>query len=363
MIKRVTQPKLQKAFRPIKHPGYREFDILVKSTILPQKRPDVYIYWLEWDSKEFQAQSFQVDRHIIPYHTHAGHVNFATRTLFPDTGIVSFVIHGVDEPTNERAVKAMRRFDPEYEDSFTRVSSSVFSPLLLFDLARNEIPGSLTHPSDQETAIAIFACNVPHPEPRPVTTQVALNDRTRKLLEGDWLSSSVMVDVAQFLNDAFPDCHVADTAVAQVLQSTSNDMRVAIRTTKKINKRKVFFPLNVNNAEQHWALFVVNRQARQFEYYDSLPGTKPETFFRRVKEMLKQMEPGVPWEDWKTLYPPTPKQENGDDCGVFVLVVSCFVAADFPLDGVKQADIPAWRRAMAAQLLSTESLSPFGFFL
>lgn len=141
------------------------------------------------------------------------------------------------------------------------------------------------------------------------------------------------------------------------------------RWTKDVDMKsldKIIVPIHLG---AHWALAVVNFRLNRIEYYDSLcsPGvTRPiqQTLARWVKDIFREKycESG-PELAIQPTYTDVPRQDNSNDCGVFMLQFAAYLArrdADesrklvFPFS---QSTIPQLRRRLALEILRASSLS------
>ncbi|KAK9288665.1 hypothetical protein L1049_017126 [Liquidambar formosana] len=87
----------------------------------------------------------------------------------------------------------------------------------------------------------------------------------------------------------------------------------------------LFVPVCINF---HWVAIVVNLKEKRFEWLDSLsgrPNPRHNQFLRKLIEalciMLKELDGGdrVSLDDFNVVHPQLPKQDNGYDCGVFLI--------------------------------------------
>lgn len=126
--------------------------------------------------------------------------------------------------------------------------------------------------------------------------------------------------------------------------------RVGMDGARLLSVEHVFIPVNQN---KHWTLIVVSPTLRTIEYFDSLGG-RPDPFVRNIKDWLR-MELGDKYVDaeWKVLDTPSPKQNNGFDCGVFTVTTAKMIVLGYdPFGSYTQDDIVAQRMRMAAELIS-----------
>ena len=120
---------------------------------------------------------------------------------------------------------------------------------------------------------------------------------------------------------------------------------------------RVIIPVNVGNL--HWVLVVIDVQARQFQYYDSMHGVgaahvlatarrwlSDEVAARLGKDVARAWEIEV-WEGEMDLG--LPRQSDGGSCGVFVLAAADCFSLGAPLC-FGQEDIPVLRQRLSAVL-------------
>ncbi len=109
-------------------------------------------------------------------------------------------------------------------------------------------------------------------------------------------------------------------------------------------KKMLFCPLNV--AESHWALLAVDLKARVFRYYDSLSYKPEDAKIQAVRAHIQKIADAekvtLSPNDFQLSIEKCPQQENGYDCGVFVLMAVHHLVSNKPLD-YSQKDAPFMR--------------------
>ncbi|PGH18443.1 hypothetical protein AJ79_00513 [Helicocarpus griseus UAMH5409] len=110
----------------------------------------------------------------------------------------------------------------------------------------------------------------------------------------------------------------------------------------------VFVPIHNSS---HWTLMVVRPAARTIEHFDSL-GAPSLAHVSLVKEWLRgELGDLFVEEEWRVLPSISPQQNNGSDCGVFLLTTAKLVALGQPLKyGAR--DIPEIRKRIVAELMN-----------
>ncbi|KAK2794281.1 Smt3-specific protease [Onygenales sp. PD_12] len=110
----------------------------------------------------------------------------------------------------------------------------------------------------------------------------------------------------------------------------------------------VFVP--VHNS-YHWTLMVIRPVARTIEHFDSL-GSLSAAHVARAKEWLRgELGSLFVEEEWRVLPSVSPQQNNGSDCGVFLLTTAKLVALEQPLK-YGAGDIPEIRKRIVAELMN-----------
>ena len=115
----------------------------------------------------------------------------------------------------------------------------------------------------------------------------------------------------------------------------------------------IFFPIHYGG--NHWTLMVIFVQTKRIFYFDSLGGNG-DYYTTRIKQWLKdvartQDKFTLDVRDWTVESPfANPRQENGDDCGVFVCMCADFISEQLPLF-YTQKDMKHFRMKIATDLL------------
>ncbi|PYH97990.1 cysteine proteinase [Aspergillus ellipticus CBS 707.79] len=112
----------------------------------------------------------------------------------------------------------------------------------------------------------------------------------------------------------------------------------------------VFVPVHNH---QHWTLVVVHPSERSIEHFDSL-GARSLRHIEVVKTWLRgELGPrGYVEEEWRVLPSLSPQQDNGSDCGVFLLSTAKAVAIGLEPLSYGAADAVQLRRKMVAELMA-----------
>jgi sentrin-specific protease 1 len=113
---------------------------------------------------------------------------------------------------------------------------------------------------------------------------------------------------------------------------------------------------------RHWSLAVMDLHNRELKYLDSLglhDATSEECLTRFAEwiddEAKRQKRDVLDANTWLQVYPPNiPQQNNGYDCGVFVLMYADWIARGHPFN-FTQDDIPFLRRRIASEIIAGEA--------
>ncbi|RDW61753.1 SUMO protease ULP1 [Aspergillus mulundensis] len=111
----------------------------------------------------------------------------------------------------------------------------------------------------------------------------------------------------------------------------------------------VFIPVHDMS---HWTLIVVKPSARTIEHFDSL-GSLSKRHVATVKDWLRG-ELGDLFVDaeWNVLPSKSPQQNNGSDCGVFLLTTAKAVALNIEPLAYGAKDTPLLRQKIVAELMN-----------
>ncbi|KAL8121571.1 ubiquitin-like-specific protease ESD4 [Apium graveolens] len=115
---------------------------------------------------------------------------------------------------------------------------------------------------------------------------------------------------------------------------------------------KIFIPIH---KEIHWCLAVINKKDEKFQYLDSLRGRDKQVmkvlarYF--VDEVKDKSGKEIDVSSWKQEFvEDLPEQQNGYDCGVFMIKYSDFYSKDVGLC-FNQEHMPYFRRRTAKEIL------------
>lgn len=193
---------------------------------------------------------------------------------------------------------------------------------------------------------------------------------TREILQclndKDWLNDEVINLYLELLKerelrepDTFVKCHFFNTFFYKKLINGGYDYKAVRRWTTKrklgynlIDCDKIFVPIH---KEVHWCLAVINIRDKKFQYLDSLGSMDMKALkilarylVDEVKDKSGKQIDVVSWkqEGVQNL----PLQENGWDCGMFMLKYIDFYSRDMGLS-FGQKHMPYFRRRTAKEIL------------
>ncbi|XP_030460073.1 ubiquitin-like-specific protease ESD4 [Syzygium oleosum] len=188
------------------------------------------------------------------------------------------------------------------------------------------------------------------------------------LRPGAWLNDEVINLYLELLKERekrnpqkFLKCHFFNTFFYKKLTSgrSGYDYNAVRRwTTQKklgyslIDCDKIFVPIH---QEIHWCLAIINKKDEKFQYLDSLGGRDSRVLralaryiVDEVKEKCgKDIDVGL-WE--QEYVSDLPAQENGFDCGMFMIKYADFYSRGFGLC-FNQDHMPYFRRRTAKEIL------------
>ncbi|KAF7837813.1 ubiquitin-like-specific protease ESD4 [Senna tora] len=188
------------------------------------------------------------------------------------------------------------------------------------------------------------------------------------LRPGAWLNDEVINLYLELLKERekrepqkFLKCHFFNTFFYKKLiggRSGYDFKSVRRWTTQKklgyslLECDKVFVPIH---KEIHWCLAIINKKDKKFQYLDSLRGRDNQVltvlaryFTDEVKDKNGEEFDVSSWE--KEFVEDLPEQENGYDCGMFMIKYADFYSRGLGLC-FNQGHMPYFRRRTAKEIL------------
>ncbi|GMI70304.1 EARLY IN SHORT DAYS 4 [Hibiscus trionum] len=189
------------------------------------------------------------------------------------------------------------------------------------------------------------------------------------LKPGTWLNDEVINLYLELLKERenrepkkFLKCHFFNTFFYKKLvnpESGYNYKAVKRWTSQRklgyclVDCDKIFVPIH---KDIHWCLAVINKKDQKFQYLDSLKGKDPNvlralaTYF--VEEVKDKSGKNIDTSSWEREYvEDLPAQENGFDCGMFMLKYIDFYSRGLSLC-FDQGDMPYFRLRTAKEILN-----------
>ncbi|KAJ5200359.1 Peptidase C48 SUMO/Sentrin/Ubl1 [Penicillium cf. griseofulvum] len=116
-----------------------------------------------------------------------------------------------------------------------------------------------------------------------------------------------------------------------------------------LNVDTVFIPVHESS---HWTLLVIRPEERTIEYFDSL-GSRGPRQVKNVKQWLRG-ELGAKYKDeeWTVLPSVSSQQDNGSDCGVFLLTNAKAITVGVEPTAIGPRHIALLRRKIVAELMN-----------
>ncbi|KAH8425181.1 SUMO protease ULP1 [Aspergillus melleus] len=125
--------------------------------------------------------------------------------------------------------------------------------------------------------------------------------------------------------------------------------RAKIGGESLLNVDTVFVPVHHNS---HWTLIVVKPMAKTIEHFDSL-GPPSRSHIAVIKSWLREeLGPKFRGDEWTALPSQSPQQNNGSDCGAFLLSTAKAVAIGLEPMSYGATDVPLLRRRIVAELMA-----------
>ncbi|KAI3469382.1 hypothetical protein Pfo_026045 [Paulownia fortunei] len=193
-------------------------------------------------------------------------------------------------------------------------------------------------------------------------------EKLQCLRPGAWLNDEVINLYLELLKERekrepqkFLKCHFFNTFFYKKLisgRSGYNFQSVRRWTTQRklgyslLECDKIFVPIH---KEVHWCLAIINTKDEKFQYLDSLKGVDTQVlnvlaryFVDEVKDKCGKDISVSSWEQELVLE--LPEQENGFDCGMFMIKYADFYSRDIGLC-FSQEHMPYFRRRTAKEIL------------
>lgn len=126
--------------------------------------------------------------------------------------------------------------------------------------------------------------------------------------------------------------------------------------TQKVNTfsfRKIFVPMHVKG--NHWALAVIEMSGKRICYIDSL---KCDETFEKVgilnlwlSKEFQRIGGSIPFQDFELVTLECPQQDNGDDCGVFLITFMHLIYLNEDIKYMDKSMVHFMRRKVALSIV------------
>ncbi|KAM0201389.1 hypothetical protein ACHAPA_011875 [Fusarium lateritium] len=167
----------------------------------------------------------------------------------------------------------------------------------------------------------------------------------------------------EWLNDIAIDNTLQALLVLQPIDAvavnpvTSTLPRALVARLQRPRVLSLFLPLHHSN---HWTLFVLSSQSQAVTFYDSLPSAASPDLVARLEGVQQGLLRDFDFDLVAAAKAGTaqcPRQMNGDDCGVAVVVNALYVLAGRPLPSSQHCNFSSWRQVFVALLVNDEPVN------
>ncbi|KAM0339750.1 hypothetical protein ACHAPU_010790 [Fusarium lateritium] len=179
----------------------------------------------------------------------------------------------------------------------------------------------------------------------------AAHDALDRIRNGEWLNDIAIENTLQALLALQPIDAVAVNPVTSTLP------RALVARLQRPRVLSLFLPLYYSN---HWTLFVLFSQSQAVTFYDSLPSGTSPGLVARLEGVQQGLLQDFDFDLVAAAEAGTaecPRQMNGDDCGVAVVVNALYVLAGRPLPSSHHCDFSFWRQVFIALLVNDEPVN------
>ncbi|KAK6913772.1 Ulp1 protease family, C-terminal catalytic domain [Dillenia turbinata] len=227
----------------------------------------------------------------------------------------------------------------------------------------------LTDEEDTEVARALSNANRPKILVTHENSNIEITgEKLQCLRPGAWLNDEVINVYLVLLKERekreptkFLKCHFFNTFFYKKLISGKNgyDFKSVRRWTTQrklgyglIECDKIFIPVH---KEVHWCLAVINKKDEKFQYLDSLGGMDKQALRVLARYFIDEVKDksgkDIDVSSWSFEHvEDIPHQENGSDCGVFMIKYTDFYSRGLSLC-FNQDHMPYFRKRTAKEIL------------
>lgn len=190
-----------------------------------------------------------------------------------------------------------------------------------------------------------------------VVSAFSIDISSRDLLtlsDGLWLNDNVIDFYLSLVSESSDQVYCWTTHFFSTLKSKGYQGVARWAKRRKINvteKKKVIVPINIMST--HWAVAVIDNEAKQIRYHDSLSSSGNRNAVELLAQYMRKEAERllVPLLEYQLMpNAKTPQQQNGYDCGVFTCTVAKYIARNLDLS-FSQKDMKTIRRRMAYEII------------
>ncbi|CAA3003078.1 ubiquitin-like-specific protease ESD4 [Olea europaea subsp. europaea] len=238
----------------------------------------------------------------------------------------------------EKSFQRLQLFRPQkkVEETNKHVSKECFMPITMEEEA--EVANALSNSYRRKVLVSHKNSNI------DITGEIL-----QCLKPGAWLNDEVINLYLELLKERekrepqkFLKCHFFNTFFYKKLISGRggyNFQSVRRWTTQKklgyslLECDKIFVPIH---KEVHWCLAIINKKDQKFQYLDSLKGVDAKAMKVLAKYLVDEVKDksgmDIDVNSWEQEYVVNlPEQENGFDCGMFMIKYVDFYSRDIGL--------------------------------
>ena len=209
----------------------------------------------------------------------------------------------------------------------------------------------------------------------PITKAVIQCFNPHQSTHNQWLNDEVINFYLHMLNERFSSTpnklHIFLTYFMEFLSPTRTSYevtafdysRVSRQThtrNKNINlfqKEMILIPINYHN--QHWTLAVIYPTKKEVVYLDSLSNSnhKADSYLHIIQRYLQEEASATHTvfspSEWLFHSPTVPRQINGYDCGIYLLLFAHLSILKIPITSIHPQDIATIRSSICTAILTT----------
>jgi len=170
---------------------------------------------------------------------------------------------------------------------------------------------------------------------------VTVDDLLTLVDSGGWLTSSMVYSLVCLATRDVDDVTVFDPLMLDTERVDNRVLEQELARVKALDKATILVPWN--NRSGHWTLLCIDVEQKRARYYDSLHETDTLHKQRRVcAQLLNEKSFDVQFVT------PSPRQPDGQSCGLFVAMNAWFVAhkqllpVDYVMEGCRLRFAKRW---------------------